>query len=154
MSSFISNEARLVVATPTSAVVVDPGKLTPEEVGKMIFKGELKSRIKPKSMLDDNIQKSCSLVTGQRANLLLSKLKEQAQWSAVSQEQDAVLALISLIKMITLHFKDQSFLPLALHQSKANLHNLRQSIMTNNECLQWFQNLVDVACCCLRWSNA
>ena len=85
---------------------MDPGKLTPEEVGKMIFKGELKSRIKPKSMLDDNIQKSCSLVTGQRANLLLSKLKEQAQWSAVSQEQDAV-ALISLIKMITLHFKDQ-----------------------------------------------
>jgi hypothetical protein len=66
----------------------------------MIFKGELESHIKRKSILDDNVQKACSLVIGQCTNLLQSKLKQQAQWSTVSQEQDAV-PQISLIKTIT-----------------------------------------------------
>jgi hypothetical protein len=66
----------------------------------MIFKGELESHIKRKSILDDDVQKACSLVIGQCTNLLQSKLKQQAQWSTVSQEQDAV-PQISLIKTIT-----------------------------------------------------
>jgi hypothetical protein len=110
----------------------------------MIFKGELDSYIKRKAMLDNNIQKTYSLVIGQCTDLLQSKLKQQAQWATISEDQDAI-ALISLIKSITLRFEDQKFLPLALYLSKANFYNLRQGNMTNHDYLRRFQNLVDVA---------
>jgi hypothetical protein len=109
----------------------------------MIFKGELEAYIKRKAMLDDNIQKTYSLVIGQCTNLLQSKLKQQAQWTTISQEQVA-MALISLIKTITFRFEDQKFLPLTLYLSKASLYNLLQGDMTHHEYLQRFQNLVDV----------
>jgi hypothetical protein len=64
-------------------------------------------------MLDDNIQKAYSLVLGQCTDLLQSKVKQQAQWAATSQDQDAI-ALVNLIKTITFRFEDQKFLPLAL----------------------------------------
>ena len=143
--SSIINELKLVIPIPISPIIVDPQALTPEEeVSRMIFKGELESYIKRKSVLDDNVQKTYSLVIRQCTDLLQSKLKQQAQWSTISHEQDAI-ALISLIKTITFRFEDQKFLPLALYQSKANLYQLRQHNMTNHEYLQRFQNLVDVA---------
>jgi hypothetical protein len=131
---------------------VDPeSPATPGEevVARMIFKGELKLHIKRKSILDDNIQKACSLVIRQCADLLQTKLKQQAQWSTVtsSQAQDAV-GLISLIKTVTFRFEDQEFLRLALCQSKTNLCNLGQSNMSNHEHPQRFQNPVDVATAC------
>jgi len=95
-------------------------------------------------MLDDNIQKTYSLVIGQCTDLLQSKLKQQAQWAKISKDQDAI-ALIGLIKTITFKFEDQKSLPLALYLSKANLYNLRQSTTNNHDYLQRFQNLVDVA---------
>jgi hypothetical protein len=110
----------------------------------MIFKGELDSYIKRKAMLEDSIQKAYSLIIGQCTDLLQGKLKQQAQWTRISEDQDAI-ALISLIKSITFRFEDQKFLPLALYLSKTNLYNLRQGYMTNHDYLQRFQNLVDVA---------
>jgi hypothetical protein len=71
-------------------------------------------------------------------------LKQQACWATISQAQDAI-ALIALIKTITFCFEDQKFLPLALYQLKANLYNIRQGTMPNNDYLQGFQNLVDVS---------
>ena len=144
--SSIINEAKLTVPIPASPTApVDADALTPEEeVASIIFKGELAEYIKRKSMLDDNVQKAYSLVIGQCTDLLQSKLKQQANRTTLSQEQDAI-ALISLIKTITFRFEDQKFLPLALYQSKANLYSLRQANMTNHEYLQRFQNLVDVA---------
>jgi hypothetical protein len=145
IGSSIINEAKIVITIPTTPTYAHPTALTPdEEVAKMIFKGELEAYIKRKSALDDNIQKAYSLVIGQCTDLLHCKLKQQAHWSTISQEQDAI-ALISLIKTITFRFEDQKFLPLALYLSKANVYNLRQSNMTNHEYLQRFQNLVDVA---------
>jgi hypothetical protein len=85
-----------------------------------------------------------SLVIGQCTDLLQSKLKQQAQWTTISQEKDAI-ALITLIKSITFRFEDQKFLSLPLYQSKGNLYNLRQSNMLPQEYLQRFQNLIDVA---------
>ena len=74
------HESKIVIPIPTPAVVVDPSALTSvEEVAKMIFKGELDSYIKRKAMLNDNIQKTYSLVIGQCTDLLQSKLKQQAQ---------------------------------------------------------------------------
>ena len=61
--SSIINEAKLVIAIPTSPPpIMDPAKANPsEEVAKMIFIGELEEYIKRKSMLDDDIQKAYSL---------------------------------------------------------------------------------------------
>jgi hypothetical protein len=42
-----------------------------------------------------------SLAIGQRANLLQSKLKQQSTWNAVSQEQNSIALMISLIETIT-----------------------------------------------------
>ena len=129
---------------PPTPVYVDPEALTPqEETDRLIFKGLINSYIKRVATLDTNIQKSYHLSISQCTNLLQSKLKQQTQWSDISQEQDGI-ALISLIKMITFKFEDQKFLPLTLYQSKGNLYALRQSNMTNHEYLQRFQNLVDV----------
>jgi uncharacterized membrane protein YgaE (UPF0421/DUF939 family) len=114
--------------------------------------------IKRKSTLNDNVQKTCSLVTRQCTNLLQSKLKQQAnsnnkqtQWSTISQEQDSV-TLSSLVETVAFRFEDQKFPPLALCQSNANLCNLRQGNMTDHEHLQaecndQFHNqaIVDVA---------
>ena len=85
-------------------------------------------------MLDDRVQKADSLIIGQCTDLLQSKLKQQANWNTISQDQDAI-ALISLIKIITFQF----------YQSNANLYNLRQANMTNHEYLQTFQNPLDIA---------
>jgi hypothetical protein len=110
----------------------------------MIFKGEIESYIKRKSLLDDNIQKTYSLVIRQCTDLLQSKLKQQTAWASISQDQDDI-ALIGLVKTITFRFEDQKFLPLALYLSKASLYNLRQGNMANHDYLQRFQKLVDVA---------
>ena len=145
ISSSIINERKVEVTIPPTLVYVDPEALTPqEETEKLIFKSLIDSYIKCIATLDTNIQKAYHLIIGQCTDLLQSKLKQQAQWSDISQEQDGI-ALISLIKTITFKFEDQKFLPLALYQSKANLYALRQSNMTNHEYLQRFQNLVDVA---------
>ena len=113
----------------------------------MIFRGEPESRIKRKDALDDNIQKACWLVIGQRTGLLKSKLKQRAQWDKISHGQEAI-ALMSLIETVTFQFEDQQFLPLAVCQSKANLCDFQRGNMTNRERLQRFQNLVDVRTAC------
>jgi hypothetical protein len=144
---------------------VDPAALNPEgDTIKLIFKGLIDSYIKRKTALDDNIRKASCLIIGQCTDLLQSKLKQQAQWTIISQDQDAI-ALITLIKSITFRFEDQKFLPLALYQSKANLYSLRQLNIYKQEYLQRFRNLVDVVSaycqhkpsstqswCCLRYA--
>ena len=143
--SSIINEAKVVIALPTAPVIVDDDDPTAvEKVQLMIFKGEIDSYIKRRSILDDNIQKAYSLILGQCTDLLQSKMKQQATWEATSIAQDAI-KLVTMIKSITFKFEDQKFLPLALYQAKANLYNLRQGTMTNHDYLQRFNNLVDVA---------
>jgi hypothetical protein len=102
--------------------------LTPQEhTERLIFQGLIDSYIKRVSTLDGSIQKAYHLIIGQCTDLLQSKLKQQAQWSDISQNQDGT-ALITHIKTITFKFEDQKFLPLALYQSKANLYALRYSV--------------------------
>ena len=121
-----------------------------DQTERIIFKGLIDSYIKRIVVLDNNIQKAYHLIIGQCTNVLQSKLKQQAQWSDISQQQDDI-ALISLIKTITFKFEDQKFLPFALYQSKANLYALMQSSMTNHEYLQRFQNSGGCRQC-LQWS--
>ncbi|WP_288993360.1 hypothetical protein [uncultured Marinobacter sp.] len=143
--SSIIHEARIQIPIPTNPTVVDPKAPTPDEiVARMIFKGELDTFVKRKSYLNQNIQMAYALVIGQCADLLQSKLKQQTQWAAISQDQD-VIRLLNLIKTITFRFEDQKFLPLALYQAKSSLYSLRQASMNNHDYLQRFQTLVDVA---------
>jgi hypothetical protein len=143
--SSIINEMKITIPVSTAPTAVDPKSPTPSEsVAEMIFKGEIDSYIKRKSLLDDNIQKTFSSVFGQCTDLIQSKLNQQAAWATISSDQD-VIALIGLIKTITFRFEDQKFLPLALYLSKASIYNLRQGNMANHDYLQRYQNLVDVA---------
>ena len=143
--SSILQGTTITLTIPTAPVFADPiAPTVAEQTLQLIFKGKIDVYIKRETMLQDNIQKAYSLILGQCTDLLQSKLKQQAQWAAISSSQDAI-ELIGLIKTITFKFEDQKFLPLALYQSKANLYSLRQGNMSNHDYLQRFQNLVDVA---------
>ena len=47
--------------------------------------------------------------------------------------------------MITFKFDEQTYLPLALHQAKANFYNIRQGILSNADYLENFDNVVNIA---------
>jgi hypothetical protein len=99
------NERKITIPippAPPAPSAVDPRSPTPaEQVSKMIFKGVIDAYIKRKSLLDDNIKKTYSLVIEQCPDLIQSKIKQQAQWTTISQDHQDVIALISLIKTIT-----------------------------------------------------
>ena len=95
------------------------------------------------STLDENVQKSYSLVLGQCTDLLNSKLKQSNEWHVTSTTYD-LLILIRIIRTITFKFDEQKYLPLALHQAKANFYNIRQGNLSNAEYLEKFNNVVDI----------
>ncbi len=136
--STIENEQKFAIPMPT-----DPGDQA-SNLQKMIFKGEVDAYIKRKGQLDENIQKAYSLMLGQCTELLKSKLKQAGNWATVSAAMD-VLGLMTLIKGIVYKFEDQKYLPLAIHQAKANFYSFRQGTLTNAEYLDKFNNLVDIA---------
>ena len=73
-----------------------------------------------------------------------SKLKQSNEWNANSTTYD-VLILIRIIRTITFKFDEQKYLPLALHQAKANFYNIRQGSLSNAEHLEKLNNVVDIA---------
>lgn len=127
---------------------VDPVPIAPSttitETQKMIFKGKVDAYIKRESTLDENIQKSYSLILGQCTELLKSKLKQSKDWAVASTTFD-VLLLITIIKSIVFRFDEQKFQPLALHSAKQNFYSFRQGNLSNAEYLEKFNNLVDIA---------
>ena len=56
-----------------------------------------------------------------------------------------MLILIRIIRTITFKFDEQKYLPLALHQAKANFHNIRQGSLSNAEYIEKFNSVVDIA---------
>ena len=75
--------------------------------------------VKRDGILDENLQKSYSLIFGQFTELLKSKLKSSVNWDAMSSTYD-MFALLETIKMIIYKFEDQKYLPLSLHNAKTN----------------------------------
>ena len=55
-----------------------------------------------------------------------------------------MLILISIIRKITFKFDEQKYLPLPLHQAKANFYNIRQGSLSKAEYLEKFNNVVDI----------
>ena len=92
----------------------------------------------------ENVQKSYSLVLGQCTYLLKSKLKQSNKWNAAPTIYD-VLILIRIIRTITFKFDEQRYLPLAIHQAKANFYNIRQGSLFNAEYPEKFNNAVNIA---------
>ena len=72
------------------------------------------------------------------------KLKQSNEWHTASKTYD-VLILIRIIRTITFKIYEQKYVPLALHQAKANFYNIRQGILSNAEYLEKFSNVVKIA---------
>ena len=85
------------------------------------------------------------LLTGTRSctDLLKSKLKQSHEWHAASTTYD-VLILIMIIRTITFKCDEKKYLPLALHQEKANFYNIRQGSLSNAEYLEKYNNVFDI----------
>ena len=96
------------------------------------------------STLDENVQKSYSLVLGKCTDLLNNKLKQSNEWHVTSTTYD-LLILIRIIRTITFKFDEQKYLPLALHQAKVNFYNITQGSLSNAEYLEKFNNVVNTA---------
>ena len=76
--------------------------------------------------------------------LIEEKAKTGHEWHAASKTY-GVLILTRIIRTITFNFDEQKYLPLALHQAKANFYNIRQGSLSNTEYLEKFNNVVDIA---------
>ena len=82
----------------------------------MIFKIELEAYMKRKSMLENNIQKSYSLVLVQFIELLKRKIKHSKGWIKASTKFD-ILRLIKVIKCVILRFEDYKYIHILVHQA-------------------------------------
>ena len=109
-----------------------------------IFDQEINIYMKRRSTLDENLQLSYSLVLGQCTDLLKSELKHSNKWNDASTTYD-ILILIKIVRTIAFKFEEQNYLPLALHQEKANFYHIRQGSLSNAEYLEKFKNVVDIA---------
>ena len=116
--SSIVNEQKVTIpvpVTPTYSAAYPRITTQEDRTKEMIFKGKIDAYIKRQTILDDNIQKAYSLVLGQCTELLQSKLKQNANWQAISVAQD-VIRLLAQIKTICYKFEEQKFLPLSLYR--------------------------------------
>ena len=100
--------------------------------------------MKRRSTLDENVHKCYSLLIGKCTDLLKIKLEQSHKWHSALETYD-VMILIRIIRTITFKFDEQEYLPLALHQAKANLYNIRQGSLSNAEYLEKFNNVVNIA---------
>ena len=73
---------------------------------KMILNRKIDIYVKRDGLLDENLQKSYSLIHGQCTELLKSKLNTSANWETVSSHYD-MLGLFDAIKNIIYKFGDQ-----------------------------------------------
>ena len=55
-----------------------------------------------------------------------------------------MLILIGIIRTIKFKIDEQKYLPLALHQAKANFYNIKQGSLSNAEYLEKFNNVVNI----------
>ena len=100
-----------------------------------IFDKEIDIYMKRISTMDENVQKCYSLVLGQCTYLMKSKPKQSHECHSELTTYD-VLILIRIIRTIMFKFDEHKYLPLALHQAKENLYNIRQGSLSNAEYLE------------------
>ena len=97
-----------------------------------------------KSMLEENIQNTFSLVLG-KCNEFLKRNSSRAKGGAKHLQNFMSPDIIKIIKLTTLKFEDQKYLPIFLHQLWKIFHNLHQGNISNAKYLETFNNLVYTA---------
>ena len=90
----------------------------------IILKRKIDIYVKRDGIIEENPQKSYSLIHVQCTELLKSNLKTSANWETVSSQYD-MLGLLDAIKAIIYKFEDQKYLPLSLHHAKRNFYAFR-----------------------------
>ena len=92
---------------------------------KMVLNRKIDIYVKRDGILDENIQKSYSLIHGKFTDLLKSKLNTSANWETVSSQYD-MLGFLEIIKTIIYKFEDKKYLPLSLNHAKRNfMHSFK-----------------------------
>jgi hypothetical protein len=128
----LENEIALMISVPQEPALI--GIATELLVShKLIFKEQIHQYIRREAILQENMQRTYSVVLGQCTELLRAKLKQSSDWWAQVSSAFDVLGLTKLIKSIVFKFDDQKFLLMSWHQAKHNFYSLRQGTMTNAE---------------------
>ena len=108
---------------------------TSNDFDTMVFNVEVDAYVKRKSMLEENTQKTYSLVLVQCTELLKRKINQSKGWSEASTKFD-VHEIINTIKSLILKFEYQKHLNIYLHQAKTNFYTLHQGDMFNADYLE------------------
>ena len=98
---FIKNSTRFSISLP---IVPDD---TANALTRSVATKKIDLYVKQDGILDENLQKSYSLIFGQCNELLESKLKSSVNWDAMSSTYD-MFVLLQAIKTIIYKSKDQS----------------------------------------------
>ena len=77
-------------------------------------------------------------------DLLQTKLKQQATWDTIENNQDGI-TLLTLIKNVVHQFEDQKYLPLMFYNAKLNLYQFCQGNLSNLDYLRKFNSLINIA---------
>ena len=101
----LENKAEFIIAEPRNPVQNNTKEEDIPKLAKLVFDKEVDACVKRKSILQENIQKSCSLVLGQSTPLMKSMLKSGKKWDNISQTQH-MLRLLDGIKSITFKFEE------------------------------------------------
>ena len=77
-------------------------------------------------------------------HLMKNKLKVSTKWNDIKTQQD-VLEILHEIRSITYKFEEPKYLPLSIHNAKANFYYFCQGNLNNSEYFQRFKNYTDIA---------
>ena len=94
------------------------------DVDKDIFKVEVSEYVKIRNRLQDNIQKSYTLIIGQCTELTRMQLEGIPDWGATDDISDVTKLLHQAI--------DQKYYPLSLYSATKSVYCLQQGPMMNN----------------------
>jgi hypothetical protein len=72
-----NKEVVLTIPVPTESIVVGTATLSNSQ--RFAFKEQIDEHIRRSAILQENMQKACSLILGQCAELLMAKLKQSRQ---------------------------------------------------------------------------
>ena len=109
----------------------------------MVFKIEVDTDLKRKSILKDNIHNSYCLILVRCTEVLKIKIKWRKGWSKAFTKF-YVLGIIKIIRSIILEVEYQNYQPILIHQEKTNFYIFCQGNMTNAEYLEKLNNQVDM----------
>ena len=134
----------------TLATVLPPRPAAPSDwdtagpVEKKIWEIQITEHIKRVNKLASQLKKVYAIVWGQCTDYMRAKLKSDANFTVINDDQD-VLSLLATIKSLTYKFDAKQYPPEALKNAILKLYKFFQGReMTNTQFFERFKNLVAV----------